>query len=1048
MHNVILQKGKYPDYNNNIKIKITMKSAFFRRIILLSVCMMLSLVSVFAQNRKISGTVVDEAGLAVIGAGVVQAGTSNGVTTDIDGKFTLSVPEGATLEISFLNYHSQSVAAHDGMTVVLVESTEALDEIVVVGYGVQRKSDLTGAISSLKESDLTSRSVSSAEMVLQGKTAGVQLYTNSARPGAAPSIRIRGISSNGSSDPLYVVDGRITDSINNIDPNDIQSMEVLKDAASAAIYGARAGNGVIIITTKNGKGKGSVNYELQLTSQSLGKMPAVMNAQEYMQYYKEFGKFDDAFYAANWDGKTDTNWVNELFKGSFQQRHKLGFSGGSDKGTFYASLTYLNNNGMFVGDADTYSRLTGMINASYNIKPWLSISTNNQIHQSKIRSIPEGGDEYNRESNNAVLGALQLDPLTAVRYPADKLPANMQAILNDPTKHQLLGDNDGYYGISAFNLNENVNPLIHRDCGVKETSTFGINGTAALNLKPVKGLVITSRLSYKYSAQSMYGYTKDFYATDYVKQNFVGIESRNNVTKYYQWENFLNYNFNVKGHDVTLMAGTSYSQNWNNYVQAETSGSDTDLGVLNNDELFYYFAYTTPTATKKIKGGESLFTRNNSYYGRASWNYKNRYIAQVSFRADAADSSVLPVDTRWGLFPAVSAGWTLSEEPFMKNAKNILPYLKFRASWGRNGSTATLGSYQYASNIAATGNYPMGTGGQYDPASAPTATGNNKLKWETSEQIDLGVDARFLNDRLTFSLDWYNKTTKDLIVSGFTSSTIVGVAESPMNAGNVRNTGIEIELGWSDTVGDFSYNIRGNMSTLKNEVTYLHPALENGIGGVTYRFANITRFEKGYPAWHFYGYKFTGIDPGNGEPVFEDVTGDNVVTVADKTDLGSGIPKVNFGLTLTAAYKGFDIVIFGAGAAGHKIFCALDRVDYAVNKLKFVVDDRWTPENTDGTRPRANAGGYTDWMQSSANVYKGDYFKIKQMQLGYTIPVKASGILHISKFRVYASLDDFVVLTKYPGFDPEVAGIGRALGVDQGAYPNSRKVVLGINLTF
>lgn len=1002
----------------------------------------------FAQNR-ISGKVVDESGLAVIGAGVVQKGTTNGVVTDPDGNFTINVNEGSILEVSCLNYHTKEQAAANGMTVVLSESTEALDEIVVVGYGVQKKSDLTGAISSVKENDLNARSVTSPEMVLQGKTAGVQIFSNSAKPGAAPAVRIRGISSNGSSDPLYVVDGRITNSISNIDPNDIQSMEVLKDAASAAIYGARAGNGVILITTKSGKGQGKISYEFQLTSQSLGRMPEVMNAQEYMQYYKEFGKFTDQDYATKWDGKTDTKWIDEVFTSSIQHRHKLNFQGGNDKGSIYASLTYLNNNGMFVGDSDTYERITGMINASYKIKPWLEINTNNQIHQSTIRSIPEGGDEYNRESNNAVLAALQLDPLTAVRYSADNLPANMLAIQNDPSKHKLLGDELGYYGISQFNLNENVNPLIHRDSAFKKILTFGINGTASLNLKPVKGLVITSRLSYKYNGISSYGYGLDFYATDYVKQNYVDINARNTVMRYYQWENFVNYNNSFKGgHDLSLMAGMSYSQNWTNFVDASTRGDDTDLGVIKNKPKYYYFAYATPGATKNVAGGESIFQRNLSYYARAGYTYKDRYILQVSFRADAADTAILPFDKKWGFFPAVSGGWTLTEEPWMSGVKSVMPFLKIRASWGRNGSTATLGNYMYASVIGSTGNYPSGINGTYVGANAPTYTGNNNLKWETSEQVDLGVDARFFDGKLTFSADWYKKATKDLIVSGFTSSTIVGVSESPMNAGNISNTGVELELGWSHSAGDFNYSIRGNMATLKNVVTNLHPALQNGIEGVTYRFSPITRFEKGYPAWHFYGYKFKGIDSSNGEPIFEDVNGDKVITPNDKTDIGSGIPKVTYGITFNAEWKGIDLLIFGSGAAGHQIFCALDRVDYAVNKLKFIVDDRWTPENTNGTRPRANAGAYTDWMQSSANVYKGDYFKIKQIQLGYTLPRVVNEKLHISKFRVYLSLDDFVVITKYPGFDPEVAGIGKALGVDMGSYPNSRKVVFGVNLTF
>lgn len=1025
------------------------QNSFIKLSTVLMVCVLLfSANTMFAQTNTIRGTVVDESGLSVIGAGVVQKGTSNGVITDIGGNFTISVPAGAVLEFSFLNFESQEAVAIDGMKIVLKESVEQLEEIVVIGYGVQRKSDLTGAISSVRENDLNARSFTSPEMVLQGKTAGVQLYTNSASPGSSPAVRIRGISSNASSDPLYVVDGCVTRSISNIDPNDIQGIEVLKDAASAAIYGARAGNGVIIITTKSGAGDSKISYDYQMTSQRLGNVPEVMNAQEYMDYYKEFGKFDDAFYADNWDGKTDTDWVDEIFTHSMQHRHKLAFEAGNERGSLYASITYLNNDGVFVGDADIHKRITGMINSSYNIKPWMDIQLNTQIHQSNIRSIPNGGSEYNRESNNAVLGALQLDPLTPVHVTRDNLPTNMLTILNDPTKHKMLGDEQGYYGISAFNLNENVNPLIHRDSQFRETLTFGLNGTAAVNFKPVKGLVITSRLSYEYRANSTYGYGVDFYATGYVKQNYISLNARNNISRYYQWENFANYSFKLGSNDFNVMAGTSYNQDWSNYVNGETLGSDTDLGVLVNDPKYYYFGYITASASKTLSGGESIFTRGLSYYGRASWNYKNKYIAQASLRADAADTSVLPTAQRWGYFPAVSVGWTLTEEPWMSGVKSFMPFLKFRASWGRNGSTANLGNYRYASVITSTGSYPDGLTGQYIAAASPSSTGNSGLRWETSEQIDFGLDARFLDGKLTLTADWYKKTTKDLIVSGFTSSTVLGVTESPANAGDIMNKGVELELSWTDNIGELNYGIRANMSTLNNKVTYLHPALSNGIAGVSYRFISISRFEKDYPAWHFYGYKFKGIDQANGEPIFEDTNNDGLITPNDMCDLGSGIPKFNYGATINLNWRMFDFIIFGSGASGHQLFCAIDRIDYAVNKLKFVTDDRWTATNTTGTKPRANAGGYNDWMHSSANVNSGNYFKIKQIQLGFTLPNRIGSAVKISRFRVYASLDDYFTFTKHPGFDPEVVGIGQALGVDMGSYPGSRKVVFGVNLTF
>ncbi|MCQ2139628.1 MAG: TonB-dependent receptor [Bacteroidales bacterium] len=1024
-----------------------MKGLISRLSTVLMACMLLfSANSAYAQN-KVSGTVVDESGLAVIGAGVVQKGTSNGVATDLDGNFTISVPEGAMLEISFLNYNTQVVPAKDGMKVVLVEDTESLEEVVVVGYGVQKKSDLTGAISSVKDNDLQARTITSPESALQGKTAGVQLFSSSARPGASPTVRIRGISSNGSSDPLYVVDGQITNSISNIDPNDIQSMEVLKDGASAAIYGARAGNGVILITTKKGSGDGHIGYEMQLTAQSLGKIPEIMNAKEYIQYYIEDGRFTQDFINQRWDGKTDTNWVSELFETSFVQRHSVKFDASNDKGAIYASLSYLNNNGMFVGDEDTFERITGMLNASWKIKPWLDISSNNQLNTYKVREVSERASDSNAESENAFLSAIQLDPLTPVKYSESNLPAFMKAYLAEG-KNVLHDAQGNYYAISQVNDCENINPLILRDARHTEVAGMSFSGTTALNLKPFKGFTFTSRVSYRFRQSSSYGYTNDYYANTYKHQEYMTLSASISVPSYYQIENFANYMTKIGDHNITAMAGMSYSQNKNYNVGAQVSGSESDFGVTKDDPLFYFFQFATPSASKTVNGGEAIYQRNLSYYGRLGWSYKNRYMAQVSLRADAADSSVLPMENRWGYFPAASFGWTITEEPFMEGVKDYLPYLKLRASWGQNGSTANLNSYGYASVIGSAGIYPVGNSTVYYPVNKPTATGNNGLKWETSEQFNVGVDTRFFNNKLTVTADWFLKKTKDLLVAGFTPSTLIGVTASPLNAGNVNNSGFELELAWQDQIGDFNYGIRANAATLKNVVTYLHPALENGIDGVTYRFSPVTKFEKGYPAWHYYGYKFIGVDPSNGEALFEDVNKDGVVSAADKTDLGSGIPKVNYGLTLTAGWKNFDVIVFGSGAAGHQIFCALNRVDYAVNKLTVFTNDRWTPSHTNATNPRAGASTQTDWMQSSASVFSGNYFKIKQIQLGYTLPKTVSEAIKISNARVYVSLEDYFTFTKYPGLDPEVAGVGNALGVDMSSYPNSKKAVFGFSLSF
>jgi TonB-linked SusC/RagA family outer membrane protein len=426
-----------------------------------------------------------------------------------------------------------------------------------------------------------------------------------------------------------------------------------------------------------------------------------------------------------------------------------------------------------------------------------------------------------------------------------------------------------------------------------------------------------------------------------------------------------------------------------------------------------------------------------------------KYNLQASFRADAADLSVLPKPMRWGYFPSVSAGWTISEEPFFAPIKSVVNFAKFRASWGQNGSLAGLGGYRYANVIASTGDYPTGNGLEYLIGYAPSSTGNEELKWETSEQLNFGLDLRFLRDRLTFSVDWFNKMTKDLIVTGITPSTVVGVTASPVNAGNVRNTGLEFEIKWRDQIGDFSYSIGGNLSTLKNEVTYLHETLSDGIDGTGVRnYGTITRFEKGYPAWHFYGYHFTGIDPETGNAMFEDLDGSGDATQADKMDLGSGIPKLNYGLTLNAAWKGIDAVVFLTGAAGSKIYNCLTVVDYPSNRLTFLTEDRWTPTHTNGTTPAANAANWQQYLTSDAVVFDGSYMKIKQIQLGYTFPKNFTRKFKVDNLRIYGSLDDWFTFSNYPGFDPEITGSGSSLGVDKGSYPTAKKVVFGLNITF
>ena len=1038
-----------------------MRNSVLRKMAALTLSILIGL-PLFAQQRvTISGRVVDDQNEPLIAVGVVQQGTTNGVITDLDGNYSITVPAGATIQFSSVGYVTQEIVATTTTTVNITLATDNLmiEETVVVGYGVQKKSDVTGAISQVKAEDIANRTITSPEAALQGKTAGVQAYASSARPGATPAIRVRGISSNNDANPLYVVDGRITNSIAGIDPNDIESMEVLKDGASAAIYGAEAGNGVVMITTRRGQGDGKISYSYQLSSQSLGKTPKVMNSEEFIQFYMEKGSISLNDVYGKWDQKTNTDWLGASYGNSFMHHHNLTFQAGNDRGSLYLSGSYLDNDGMFVGDADVYNRVTGMINGSWKFKPWLEVQSNNQVEVYRQRSISEGSDY-----GSAVLAALQLDPMTPAVYEIGEEPEFIKDYL-DEGKVLLTDEQGRIYGISQFNLSENVNPLVQRDRSYSISKGFNINGSTSFNLRPIPELTITSRLGYRLTSGDNYGYSHDYFVNEgYAHQYYMSINGSASNSMYYQWENFLNWMHQFGNHNVSVMAGTSYSQSRSYSASAGISGSDTggviDFGIKRDDPLFYYISQATPTATKSVGGGVENFSRKNSYFGRVGWSYLNKYNVQATFRADAADLSVLPKPMRWGYFPSVSAGWTLSEESFFMPLKSILNYAKLRASWGQNGSIAGLGGYSYANDITSAGQYPTGLQNsdgsyQYIIGYAPSMSGNQELKWETSEQINFGLDLRFLRDRLTMSLDWFDKRPKDLIVTGITTSTIVGVSASPMNAGNVDNKGVELEIRWRDQIGDFGYSISGNFSTLKNRVTYLHPTLKDGLAGTGVRnYGTVTRFEIGYPAWHLYGYEFAGVDSSTGEALFNHYNDDGSVTTttdpvdADKRHLGSGIPTYNYGLTFNADWKGIDFMMFMSGAGGNQILNALNNIDYTSNRLVYLTEDRWTPTHTNGTMPAAGAANYAKFLTSSGVVMDASYLKIKQIQLGYNFPKSVINRILIDQLRIYASLDDWFTFTKYPGFDPEIVGVGASMGVDKGNYPTSKKVVFGVNVTF
>lgn len=1018
-----------------------------------------------AQTLTVKGIVSDEKNTPIPGVTVAVKGTTVGTVTDIEGQYTISVPSGNKfLTFSFVGMTTQEVNVNgrNQVDVTMVEDVIGLEEIVAVGYGTVKKSDVTGSVVSIRSDALQNLATSDAAAALQGKASGVQVLSNSGAPGQGATIRVRGYSSNSDGiGPLLIVDGLQVDNIQYLDPSLIESVEVLKDAASAAIYGAAAGNGVILVTTKTGsKGSSSISYDMSMVNQSLARHPEIFNAEDFIAY-KEMSGIDiqSMLKQNNYDG-TDTDWFDEVFAPSWAQQHAITFQGGNAQGHFFTSINYLNNDGIVKGEKDVYKRLTAQINADYDIQDWLQVGTNNSIEKWSTKSVP-----HMTQYGSLMNSVLTLDPLTPVYYstPEEFAPNTLAAynegypILKDP-------DNGLYYATSKYITDDSGNPLLQRDRVDSENAGITLRGVIYGNLEPVKGLVITSRLGYRVAQSTSHSYNTPYFATTQAKSSDYNISATANTSYYYQWENFANYNLKINQHNFTAMGGMSYIENsWDN-ITASATGPDILTGYESN---FLYLDYVKSNVvdgeekTVKSYSNSPGMSTQISYFGRLIYSFNDRYSLQANFRADAFDSSKLSAQNRWGYFPSFSAGWTASNEKFFKNNINsdAISFMKLRASWGQNGNINVLSNYKYNTTIAYNGSWYQY--GAVDPAtslgSEPSGLANPNLKWETSEQLNVGLDMRFLNDKLSVSADYFNKKTKDLLVE-ISPVPEIGVGTTTVNAGSVLNRGFEFEASWKEKIGnDFSYMVSANFSTLYNEVTYLDPSIsriEAATGGVDGTNNPIrTAFEVGQPIWYFRGYQYEGVNPETGEAIITDVNEDGQISDGDMTYIGKAIPDFTYGITLNFAYKGLDLNIFGSGVGGNDIFNVLYRADTPMrNSLKYYYDNAWTPTNTGASMPDPKAVA-NDWYfwGSSASLFSGAYFKIKQIQLGYTVPSSITRRFLISKLRCYVSLDDYITFSKYPGCDPETATVSTAAaraGFDNGTYPQSKKVTFGLNVTF
>ena len=1013
--------------------------------------------SASAQNRTISGKVVDTSGEPVIGAAVTVVGNTRiGAATDLNGAFTLSVPAGANIAVESIGYKSQTFAIgnQSNFNIVLEEDTEMLEETVVIGYGVQKKSDLTGAVASVRQEDLKNRSTVDAAAALQGKVAGVHVLTNGA-PGEGASIRVRGYSSNGGSlSPLYIVDGLQVSSIQYIDPSMIESIEVLKDAASAAIYGAQAGNGVVLVTTKSGsEGKATVTYNGKATLQSFNRRP-MMNRAELLEYLGyEYGtdwvngqlnQFDykHSMYP---NGVIDTDWIDAFTEPTWSYQHGINFSGGNRNGHFFTALNYVYDDGIVKGKKDVYKRITAQVNADYNLFKWLQVGINSSIEKWSTQSVSQRGYGSSFEQ------MLVMDPLTPVYWTTpEEMTLSFKTVYDalqngtSDINYRLFRDENGWYANTKYSDMEG-SALAKRDASDGTNGGFNINGTFFANLMPIKGLTITSRFGYRIAQSTSHSYSSPYWIGDRGSQKTYSISANANTSFYYQWENFANYLFNIGKNNFTVMAGMSYRESNSDNVSVSSSGEDI---LKSYEENFRYINYLLDDAPKSVGNAPSK-SASLAYYGRLIWNYDNRYSLQANFRADAFDSSKLPKNNRWGYFPSFSAGWTISNERFFKDNLDtrVFNFLKLRASWGRNGNISVLSGYPYNATINKGGSsYQYGveqTGSVF--GSAPSKLPNPNLTWETSEQLDFGLDARLFNNRLTLGVDYFNKQTKDLLFSVSIPSEL-GFSSVTTNGGNVLNTGWEFELGWRDRIGDLNYSISANFNPLHNEVVSLAegstPSRRSDASSSNYQVESV--FDVGYPIWYMNGYIFEGV-ASDGSPIIKDIDGDGNINSNDLTYLGQTTPKFTYGLSINLDWKGIDLAIYGSGVGGNVLMPVLHRTGFK-NHLKYYMDAYKSGLYPD---PKETSGDFVFWS-SSANVFKGDYFRIKQLQLGYTLPANITRKASISNLRFYVSLDDYITFSKYPGLDPETATMNNSTGAgyDFGSYPTMQKVLLGVNLTF
>ncbi|KXX70973.1 hypothetical protein AVL50_10225 [Flammeovirga sp. SJP92] len=1025
--------------------------SMLRKVALISTFFCLILTESFAQERIIKGTIKDSTG-PIPGVNITIQGTTKGTVTDFDGRYQLSVTDDVTLVVTYIGYKTEKfvVSEQSSFDFVLQEETTQMEELVVIGYGTQSKKDVTGSVASVDSEALTVAVEPSAEMAMQGKVAGVSVSQSSGSPGSASTITIRGQGTIGDATPLYVVDGILTQNISFLNPADIEKMDVLKDASATAIYGSRGANGVIIITTKKGKegGKVNVTFDGYAGVQQVANYIPLTDAYQYAFLRNEAARNDgnsnkySVEQLQQFQQQGGTDWQKEIFSKPSEaaiQNYQLTASGGNEKSQFLMSLNYFDQQGIIAPSA--YDRLSGRLNVKSQVSEKFAMGANLVMTRSNQSVIPQ-----NNEYEDPIMHAVGSSP-------------------TDPVYHELHGQDPNYTYSTSSISDEFTNPVGRLALINDEIVIDRYLANIFAEYEPVQGLTFKTMFGMDRQYQERKIFNPKFIDKGNVKLTRetarLGIFQEKHFS--YTWDNTVTFKRNFANkHDVTVLGGVSLYNEFHEFFNGGKSG-------MPNDEYLRYLDSGVATDTDIAPANFAQDAGIFSYLGRFIYGYDDRYLLTASFRMDG--SSRLSKDYRWGTFPSFALAWKVSNEAFMKDV-NFVKDVKVRGGWGQVANDKmpnNLGFYPTVSTITTGLRYPVGNSGVIQDGASMVTGPTTNLVWETSEQLNIGIDAAFLNSRLTTTIDFYQKTTLDMLFQADVVGSS-GFTQNPWtNGASVRNSGIELVLGWNDErESGFSYGITGNFSYNKNEV--LDTGAKTPYNTATLWGQDILLTTEGESIGSFYVYETNGIyqqDPDEsagdvplngsvkaGDLIYVDQNGDNKINGDDRKILGTSLPVYNYGLTANFAYKGFDLIVFLQGMGGHKIFNGIKFNSNKANSNYFASvfeGERWTGPGTTNEHPRVT-GTENNRQYSDYYLEDGDFLRIRNVQLGYTIPQSITNKMGINKFRVYIAGQNLYTFTKYSGFDPEIGqnlqGQTIDFSIDRGNYPVPRIFTAGVNIGF